>query len=520
MKQSQDRLKKDYLGLCNLVLNATEQLDLGEGLSGTSVSRIRSATQTVDSVLANLREEERALGDVVGDAEKVVASITKKMLMNLGKTNSSTTTNITNNGSQQHQQYFDLTNSLMMQNNNYQENIIVANKTSSRTTTSSADENLKSFLARTNGRTFGWPQQEHDCFMHILFSGGFEDTSVTNATPNLGLRFSSPNHQNLSDDEQWVASQVVEKLTPYLPHRLPDDIRRHLHLQRELEFLEGQRRLEIKSWRDQREADATLDLGLAAALAREDAELDQQNRKETEFERRARQEHLHDLVEMWRVKKDEAAATAKAAMAVTQRAMEDAKISRRMAIQAATKERTQQLLERRQMLKNAALWSTAAKVLGASPSASCGGDVLSANHANRQHNIPISCSSNMDRAALNYALQERREQALNKARERRSAVEALERQNTEREDRMMLRAEMVRTASSYGSSPTTSSSPISGSSVSRLMQPTKSTEARRGATIEQETNANLHGKALCRQTPYFTPRTMTSHKRGAPFSSI
>lgn len=550
LKQSQDRLRKDKLGIANLVSNATEELDLGEGLKGTSVARIRAAMHTIESNLSVLRDEERALGDVVGDAEKVLASITKKIMMNNNNTSSTTTTLLTataldannNNNNNMindnqfnttttttannHQkQYFDSTN---LNPHNFSSNSNISNI--------NFDEKLKNFLHRAGGRSLGWPQQEHECFMHILFSGGFEDPAITNATPNLGLRQqqqqqnninNNHNHRGLADDEQWVAACVVEKLSPLLPHRLPDDIRRHLALQRELEFLEGQRRLEIKSWRDQRDADATLDLGLAAALAREDAALETQNRRETEFERRARQEHLHELVDMWRHKKEAAAATAKAAMAVTQRAVADARTSGRIALQAATKIRNQQLLERRQMLKNAALWSTAARALGASnaplsprPFASTmSGDLAGANHANRQHNIPISCSSNMDRAALNYALQERRELALSKARDRRAAMDAMEKQKTEREDRMMLRAELVRTASS----------PVVGNKdknnnnnnnifANRLMQPTKSTSARRQATVEQETTANLASKALCRQTPYFTPRTMSSHRGAAPFS--
>jgi hypothetical protein len=423
------------------------------------------------------------------------------------------------NNNNNHNHYFD-----PMSNNE--------DNSSSSNSFASAEQKLKSFLSRVGGRTFGWPQQEHECFMHILFSGGFEDPSITNATPNLGLRQENNKitHEQekqqvsgLADDEQWVAAQVVEKLTPLLPHRLPTDIRRHLALQRELEFLEGQRRLEIKSWRDQREADATLDLGLAAALAREDANAETQHRRETEFERRSRQDHLHELVDMWRQKKEEATATAKAATAVTQRAIEDANATRRAAMQAATKERNRQLLERRQMLKHAALWSSAAKSLGATTTSTCGimGDEnnnLMTSHANRQHSIPVSCSSNMEKAALNYALQERREQALNKARERRAAVEALDRQKNEREERMKVRAELVRTTSSSPFSPASSSSPSSMTASSRFMQPTKSTSARRNATEEQETAANLASKALCRQTPYFTPRTMSSHRGAAPFS--
>ena len=253
LRQSLDRLKKDELGLANLVSNATEELDLGEGLRGTSVSRIRSATQTIESSLATLKEEERALGDVVAEAEKVAASVTKKMMMSPSwkasrQQQQQQQQNNTNNiqDQQQQQQYFDpYSSSLSTTTHNQQ------NQNNQQVTTKnrfSADEKLKSFLNRVGGRTFGWTQQEHDCFMHVLFSGGFEDPSITNATPNLGLRccasLSSQNnnninhHQGLADDEQWVAAQVVEKLSPLLPHRLPDDIRKHLALQRELEFLE------------------------------------------------------------------------------------------------------------------------------------------------------------------------------------------------------------------------------------------------------------------------------------------
>ena len=91
-----------------------------------------------------------------------------------------------------------------------------------------------------------------------------------------------------------------------------------------------------------------------------------------------------------------------------------------------------------------------------------------------------------------------------------------EKQRTEREERMKIRAEMVRMVPEKESN-NNNNDTKSSTSMSRLMQPTKSMTARKEATIEQETAANLQSKALCRQTPYFTPRTMSSHRRAAPF---